>query len=126
MQGANHNAPQGMSTEALTDWRLGRIEEAVTKMADSMNQFVLLEQKHADTREGLGRAFKDIESLEVRVREVELRMPGLALVDGRLCKIEEVMPSVKMSSTWLSTAMTIVGTALVTGITAILLPHVMK
>jgi NifU-like protein involved in Fe-S cluster formation len=101
--------PSTLSAEALTDYRLGKIEEAVTTMADSMKTFVALEQKHSETREGLGRAFKEVEDIEQRVRTLELSMA-----------------TVKQSSGWLGQSIAIGATAVVTGVVTIVLPHVMK
>jgi hypothetical protein len=101
--------PDNVPPEALTDYRLERIENAVAKMAESMQSLVTLEQKHAETREGLGRAFKATEDVEQRVRTLELDMV-----------------SVKQSRGWMQSSVTIVATALITGIVTIILPHVMK
>jgi hypothetical protein len=103
------NPPPGVTPEGLTDYRLAKIEEAVSTMAESMNSLVALEQKHTETREALGRAFKANEDLEGRVRVLELDMVG-----------------VKQSRGWLQSAGTIVATAFITGAATILLPHVMK
>jgi len=97
--------PDGFPPESLTDYRLKRIEEAVSTMADSMQSLVTLEQKHAETRDALGRAFKQTEELEKRVRTVELA---------------------QASNGWIPTMITIVATALATAAAAIGLPHVMK
>lgn len=101
--------PPGVTAEALTDYRLAKIEEAVSTMAESMNNLVALEQKHNDTRESVARAFKQIEDVESRTRTLEI-----------------TMATVSQSSGWVGQAITIGATALVTGVVAIVLPHVMK
>lgn len=103
------NHTPDLTPEALTDYRLQKIEEAVSTMAESMQSLVTLEQKHAETRDGLGRAFKVVEALEQRVRTLELEMAV-----------------VKQSRGWTAQAIVIIATAFVTAIAATLIPHVMK
>lgn len=97
--------PDDIRPESLTDFRLKRIEDAVSTMAESMQRLVELEQKHAETREALGRAFQQNSDLELRVRAIELK---------------------QASSSWIGQSMTIIGTALATAAAAIGLPHLMK
>lgn len=107
------NAPHAQAApadeRALTDYRLERIEKAVATMAESMQNLVTLEQKHAETRDGLGRAFKANEATEQRVRVLEVDMAV-----------------VKQSRGWAGQAIVIVTTAFVTAIAAVLVDHVMK
>ena len=98
-----------MPREELTDYRLEQIENAVKTMAESVQSLVALEQKHAETREALGRAFKQNESLEARIRAIEL-----------------AQASSNTTSRGMSTAINIVATAFITGTAAILLPHILK
>jgi hypothetical protein len=106
---ARTQPPAGMPPEDLTAFRLERIEDALSTMAESMNSLVALEQKHAETREGLGRAFKATEDVEQRVRSLELDMVA-----------------VKQSRGWTGQAITIIATAFLTEIAASLIPHIMK
>lgn len=101
-------APE-LSAENLTDYRLERIEQAVGKMAESMQNLVALEQKHSETREALGRAFEAQDKDRERIRQLELKMAV-----------------VQQSSGWLSQSIAIGATALVTGVVTIVLPHIMK
>lgn len=98
-----------VSPENLTDYRLEQIEKAVSTMAESMQSLVMLEQKHSETREALGRAFEAQKDDRERIRLLELDMAV-----------------VKQSRGWIQQAGTIVATAFVTGAVTILLPHVMK
>ncbi|UIF90869.1 hypothetical protein [Cupriavidus sp. UYPR2.512] len=76
-----------MSDEAQMqahELRIRAVEGAVEKIADSMQQLVRLEERHAETRLGLDRAFVAIERrkeenerLAERVAKIERDMPGL-------------------------------------------------
>lgn len=73
--------------DALTHYRLQQIEknlEAITKTmqdnAESMKLLVSLEQKHAETREAMSRAFLQLAEHEGKIRAVELEMPTIKLV----------------------------------------------
>lgn len=94
---------------SLTGYRLERIEEAVATMAESIERLVTLEQKHAETREALSRAFEAMEKDRERIRQLELDMAV-----------------VKQSRGWAGQAVVIVTTAFVTAIAAVLVAHVMK
>lgn len=75
----------------IIEHRIGAVEQAVErislavqKMAESTAKLVTLEERHAETREGLERAFRSIEqrehehdSLVDRVMTIEVAMPGL-------------------------------------------------
>ncbi|RQS39765.1 hypothetical protein [Burkholderia sp. Bp8990] len=103
------NHTPDMPREELTDYRLEQIENAVKTMAESVQSLVALEQKHAETREALGRAFKQNESLEARVRALEL-----------------AQASSTTTSRGMSSAINIIATAFVTAAAALWLPHLIK
>lgn len=73
-----------MSTEGDRLTRLEtvveRIEEAIQGIRDSFAALTRLEERHAETREALGRAFEGIEKMDERVRAVETEMPSLKQV----------------------------------------------
>ena len=51
-------------------YRLGAIEDAINTVSKSMQQLVILEQKHIETREALGRAFDNIEDHDARIKKL--------------------------------------------------------
>lgn len=69
-------------TDRLTDYRLTMIEKTLVSISDSLHQLASLEQKHAETRDGLGRAFTQLDNQNNRLRDVELELPTLKLVRG--------------------------------------------
>ncbi len=96
-------------TGDLTEYRLGQIERAVSTMAASMQDLVRIEQKHAETREALGRAFDAQKDDRERIRQLELQMVG-----------------VQQSRGWVQQYGSIVATALITGVLTQIIPHVLK
>jgi hypothetical protein len=68
--------------DPLTDYRLKTIEDAVKSIADNLSQLTVLEQKHVETREALGRAFLQIDDHDERIRTVETEMPTLKMIRG--------------------------------------------
>jgi DNA repair ATPase RecN len=69
--------------------RVSHVEKAVDEIRDaaksidaSLKVLARLEVAHGETREGLGRAFKDIEDHEDRLREIEKDMPTLKQAHG--------------------------------------------
>lgn len=77
-----HLPPPAAGNEALTQYRLGMIEETLKAISDSLGQLAALEQKHIETREALGRAFKQLTDQDQRLRLVETELPTLKLVRG--------------------------------------------
>lgn len=63
-------------------YRLGAIEDAISTVSKSMQQLVILEQKHIETREALGRAFDNIEDHDARIKKIEIELPTLTLTRG--------------------------------------------
>lgn len=66
-----------------------KIAEAVQEIAKSTNQLAQLEIRHAETRDGLERAFDEIAGLQrtdkeidARIKTVEVEMPGLKETRG--------------------------------------------
>lgn len=77
-----------MSEEVL-EHRVTRIETDVTEIknavksiAESLRTLALLEMHHVETRDGLHRAFTEIEKIERRIRDIEINMPTLKLTSG--------------------------------------------
>jgi len=65
---------------------IGEIRDGIREIAANTGKLAVLEERHAETRDGLVRAFTFIETksdwaahqaLESRVREVEVSMPAL-------------------------------------------------
>lgn len=66
-----------------------RIEEAVTKIAVSMEKLARLEERHSTTNENLAKAVERIEDLEDGMRQVEIALPMLK--EGRRWMITGVL-----------------------------------
>lgn len=58
---------------------VGEIKSAVKSIDQSLQSLARLETRHAETRDGLSRAFADIEDHESRLRTVEGEMPTMKL-----------------------------------------------
>lgn len=58
---------------------VGEIKQAVKSIDQSLQSLARLETRHAETRDGLSRAFTDIEDHETRLRAVESEMPTMKL-----------------------------------------------
>jgi hypothetical protein len=115
--------PGNLRPEEITDYRLGQIEEAVTEISRSMSTLVTLEQKHAETREGLTRAFSALSKQEERLRAVEMQMPTLGTHEDRLRAVELALPTVKQSSGWIQQAVALVMACLLSTLVASVIPH---
>lgn len=78
-----HHAPlANAQPDALIDYRLNMMEKSLASISDSLRQLASLEQKHAETREAITRAFNQLDSHNIRIREVELELPTLKMVRG--------------------------------------------
>ena len=71
--------PDGNSVHSFLDYRLGLIEKTMASISESLKQLAALEQKHAETRESISRAFNEIAEHNVRIREVELALPTIKM-----------------------------------------------
>jgi hypothetical protein len=81
-----------MATETentVIEYRLKVLEDAVTDIRaavkgidQSLATLARLEERHAETRDGLGRAFKAIEKVDGRVKSIEVEIPTLKLTRG--------------------------------------------
>lgn len=63
-------------------YRLGTMEKTLNDVSESMKQLVILEQKHIETREALGRAFQSISAHDQRITKIEAELPTLTLTRG--------------------------------------------
>lgn len=70
----------GATPDQLTQYRLTMIEQTLRAISENLERLATLEQKHLETRESVGRAFKSIEKMDERMRHMELEMPTLKLV----------------------------------------------
>lgn len=68
----------------VLEFRVGALEEAtreisqaVKTIAENTTQIALLEERHSETREAMGRAFKDLGTLNNRVAAIETTLPSL-------------------------------------------------
>lgn len=69
-----------MTTEtrlALIEHEQKQIQNVLDSIADSISRLVALEERHAETRDGLNRAFTQIERLDTRTDAIEQQMPQL-------------------------------------------------
>lgn len=60
---------------ATLEGAVGKIERAVSSIAESMQALVRLEERHAQTQASVERCFKEIEDHEHRLRELEKSEP---------------------------------------------------
>lgn len=93
--------------------RIRAVEGAVEKIADSMQQLVRLEERHAETRLGLDRAFVAIE----RRKEEHDRL------GERVAKIERDMPGLMESRKWMVSGMLAIVCAVFAGLIALVVKH---
>lgn len=70
------------SSEALTQYRLEMIENALRSISETLAKLATLEQKHIETREAIERAFDAIADKDKRLRDIETEMPMLKMVKG--------------------------------------------
>lgn len=110
----------------LFDHRLTSVERAVETIASAVQeiaknttQIARIEVLHAETREGLERAFKEISlsraactKNEERLRTIEIDMPALreakveqGEIEKRVLVIETAMPGLKETRSWVLRAM---------------------
>ena len=67
-----------MTTE-IHEFRLTTVERAVKEISESLRRLVALEERHAETREGLVRINTRIDDHEDRIRVVEGELPTMRL-----------------------------------------------
>jgi hypothetical protein len=53
------------------------IRDISSRQADSLEKLVRLEERHAESREALGRAFSEIEKHDLAIAEIKIAMPPL-------------------------------------------------
>lgn len=80
---------------AVVESAVSNIEKAVERIADSIGQVVRLEDKHAETRDAVGRAFKAIEKAE------EAHDKFATEVRSRLGKAEAAIEPLKETRSWI-------------------------
>jgi len=61
---------------------VGEIRSAVKSIDASLQILSRLEQRHAETRDGLERAFSELADHETRVRVIEAEQPTTKLIKG--------------------------------------------
>lgn len=78
-----------MPADPVMEYRLsalegsvGEIRQAVKSIDASLQVLARLEQRHAETRDGLERAFEELKDHETRVRDIETEMPTTKLIRG--------------------------------------------
>lgn len=101
----------------VIEYRVGALEEAIKQIslavkiiAENTSQIASLEQRHAETREGLERAFNAVAKSDERHEKLS----------GRVMEIEKAMPSIKESSRWIRLGViSLVGLVLVSAFKAV-------
>lgn len=78
------NTPAPQTSDTLTQYRLGMIEQTLKGISETLERLAALEQKHLETREAVGRAFDSLETHDARIRAIESEMPTLKLARGWL------------------------------------------
>lgn len=78
-----------MPSDSVIEYRIealegsvNEIKSAVKSIDASLRVLSRLEQRHAETRDGLERAFAEIADHETRVRTIETEMPTTKLIRG--------------------------------------------
>lgn len=73
----------------MVEYAVGEIKDGVKSIAASMDKFAaslhtltVLEVKHEETREALGRAFSELKDHDTRLETIETAMPGLKEARG--------------------------------------------
>lgn len=64
------------------------LKDAVVGIQRNLESLVRLEERHAETREALGRVFTYTEKLEERIEDIEKVLPGLVEMRGWLVKAD--------------------------------------
>lgn len=80
MSADNDNPPVGI--DPLTSYRLTMIEKTLEAVSLNLKQLTELEVRHSETRDALGRAFKELTDQSARISTVELEMPTMRLARG--------------------------------------------
>lgn len=95
-------------SEDVTLYRLQAIETAVMELrtahksiAESLQQLVLLERAHAETRDAIARAWRQIELNAESIRAVDDQIPDR--LSDRLHAVERDLPMLRKTSGWVST-----------------------
>ncbi len=63
--------PQNDAEHMVLAQRIATVETAVDRIADAMERLVRLEERHAETRDGVVRAHDRIDTLTARCNEIE-------------------------------------------------------
>lgn len=62
---------------SVVEASLGRIEDAISQIAETMHMLTRLETQHEATAQAVGRVFDKTDNLEARIEAIEVVMPGL-------------------------------------------------
>lgn len=67
---------------AVLENRVTNVEKVMESIDESLKKLVALEIRHEETKNGLGRAFTELERHNVRIASMEGEMPTLKMVRG--------------------------------------------
>lgn len=87
---------------------VGEMRDAVSQIADAVTKIARLEERHSETREGLGRAFRRIEEME---KEQSDQAILIERINGQLAPLQETR---KWVVGGIISIVGIVGTAVIT------------
>lgn len=75
LEGVNHRL-------TVVESAIEEIRDATRSIAESVRSIAVLEERHANTAQAIERSFSAMEKLEVRIRAIEVELPGLKEIRG--------------------------------------------
>lgn len=89
---------------AVLERDMTQMQGALVSISDSLSRLVALEERHAETRESVGRAFNQVGE-----------------IDDRVSQIEHVLPQLIETRSWVLAMFGFVLAAVITGVLALVL-----
>ncbi len=84
MASGDHNQPHctACGQNSVTEFRLGRIDETLTQIGQTLDRFARLEERHVASDAAMARAFAELKEQDDRLTAIEQEMPTLKLARG--------------------------------------------